>query len=158
MLNAKYLLPNLEELRDVYEFLLGRELGRLRLHHASWPYELLLTYVRRVPYLRNPLLQVFTYSEDRYGGTLAPEGIRGLLTIPASRLMLPSVNIQQYLEQVNRHRGIWTKLAHLLTETPQISHRINALIEAGLWKAPTSVEPGLDANTAARRSLEKQTG
>jgi hypothetical protein len=52
------------------------------------------------------------------------------------------------LKQVNRYRSIWTKLAQLLTETPQIAQRINALIEAGLWKSPTSIEPEFQTNTS----------
>ena len=103
-------------------------------------------------------IYVFTYSEDRYGAALAPEGIRGLVVGPAGRMMLPSVNIQQYLEQVNRYRGIWTKFALFLTETPQIAHRINALHEAGLWKAPALIGSEFETNTSPRHSLEKRTG
>jgi hypothetical protein len=115
-------------MRPVFAFFLGRELGRLRLGHASRLNELLLSYVKEIPYLRNPVLLVFAYSEDRYGAYLAPEGIPGLIALGAGRRMLHSVNVPDYLKQVSEYRGVWSQLAQLTKETPQRAHRIRPCI------------------------------
>jgi hypothetical protein len=84
----------------VFAFWLRREIGRLHLEHASWTSEFLLAYVAKIPYLPNPLLRVFTYSEDRYGAFLAPEGLPGLIGVASGRRMLREVNAPDYLKQV----------------------------------------------------------
>jgi hypothetical protein len=89
VLSSKFLQPNLQPMLPVFAFWLGREIGRLRLEHASWATEFLLAYVDKIPYLSNPLRRVFTYSEDRYGAFLAPEGLPGLIGVASGRLMLP---------------------------------------------------------------------
>jgi hypothetical protein len=129
-----FLQPDLQPMVPVFAFWLGREIGRLRLGHASWTTEFLLTYVDRIPHLSNPLRRVFTYSEDRYGAFLAPEGLPGLIGIASGSLMLPEVNTPDYLRQVRLYGGIWTRLAGLTQAEPPISDRIKALLEAGLWK------------------------
>src|SRR5581483_7845360 len=134
VLSSKFLQPNLEPMLPVFAFWLAREIGRLRLNHASWPTELLLAYVDSVPYLSNPLHHIFTYSEDRYGGFLAPEGLPGLIGIASGRLMLPEVNASDYLQQVTADGGLWARLARLMEPEPTISERIQALFELGLLK------------------------
>ena len=64
---------------DAMAFILGRELGRIRLGYTRLWKEILLTYVLRIPYLNIPITRVRTYSCDRYGAFLAPAGVRGLI-------------------------------------------------------------------------------
>jgi hypothetical protein len=118
----------------VFAFWLGREIGRLRLGHTSWATEFLLAYVAKIRYLSNPLHRVFTYSEDRYGAFLAPEGLPGLIGVASGRLMLPEVNASDYLKQVRLHGGVWARLAGLTEAEPTISDRIKALFDADLLK------------------------
>jgi hypothetical protein len=135
VLSSKFLQPNLQPMLPVFAFWLGREIGRLRLEHASWATEFLLAFVDRIPHLSNPLRRVFTYSEDRYGAFLAPEGLPGLISVVSGRFMLPEVNTPDYLKQVSLYGGVWARLAELTEAEPTISDRIKALLEAGLWKA-----------------------
>jgi hypothetical protein len=135
VLSSKFLQPNLEPMLPVFAFWLGREIGRLRLNHASWFTELLLAYVEKVPYLSNPLRHAFTYSEDRYGAFFAPEGLPGLIGIVAGRRMLPELNTADYLKQVKAYGGIWARLGRFMEEQPATSTRIEALLDAGLLKA-----------------------
>lgn len=134
VLSSKFLQPNLSPMLPVFAFWIGREIGRLRLNHASWPTELMLAYVDKIPHLSNPLRRVFTYSEDRYGAFLAPEGLPGLVALASGRLMLPEVNMPDYLKQVQAYGGTWARLGLLTQSEPTISHRIKALCEAGLLK------------------------
>jgi Zn-dependent protease with chaperone function len=120
----------------VFAFLMGRELGRLQLGHARWVNDLLLAYIARIPYLKNPLMRLFTYSEDRWGAFLAPESLpSGLVAMAAGRRMLPEINMADYLESVHGYSSVWAFLADWTSETPPIARRINALIDAGLVAA-----------------------
>jgi hypothetical protein len=134
LLSTKFLQPNLQPMLPVFAFWLGREIGRLRLGHTSWATEFLLAYVAKIRYLSNPLHRVFTYSEDRYGAFLAPEGLPGLIGVASGRLMLPEVNASDYLKQVRLHGGVWARLAGLTEAEPTISDRIKALFDADLLK------------------------
>ncbi len=77
VLSTKYLDRDLQGSREVIAFLLGRELGRIRLGQAAWWDEMLLAYIVLVPVLRRPLRRIRAYSRDRYGAVLAPEGLKG---------------------------------------------------------------------------------
>jgi len=134
VLSSKFLQHNLQPMLPVFAFWLGREIGRLRLEHASWATEFLLAYVDKIPHLSNPLRRVFTYSEDRYGAFLAPEGLPGLIGVASGRLMLPEVNAPDYLKQVKVYGDVWTRLAALTQAEPTISDRIKALLDAGFLK------------------------
>jgi hypothetical protein len=134
VLGADFLQPDLEKVRDVYTFQLGRELGRIRLGHTRWWDEMLIAYVVKIPYLRNILLHVRTYSNDRYGAFLAPECVRGLVILAAGRIMLPSVNLPDYLRQAAEFRGTWAQLSELLEPQPHTLSRIGALYESGLFR------------------------
>jgi hypothetical protein len=124
--------PDLTSMLPVFAFLIGRELGRLRLGHTRWGTELLLSYTSRIPYAQNPLLRVFTYSEDRWGAFLAPDALPALVAMAAGRRMFPKANIPEYLAQVKNSEGLWVTLSEFLDETPAIAGRIRALVEAGL--------------------------
>ena len=146
VLSSKFLQPTLEPILPVFAFWIGREIGRLRLGHVSWPTELLLAYVDRIPHLSNPLRRVFTYSEDRYGAFLAPESLPGLLGLASGRLMLPLVNAAEYLKQVRTYGGFWARLAGMTQAEPTIAERIRVLVDAGLLKDDLPSQPRLGLN------------
>ena len=134
VLSSKFLQPNLQPMLPVFAFWLGCTIGCLRLKHANFPAELLLSFVHKIPHLANPLRRVFTYSEDRYGAFLAPEGLPGLIGAASGRRMLPELNTFDYLKQVSTYGGIWARFAEITESEPTISNRIKALLEAGLLK------------------------
>lgn len=127
--------PALDVNRDVVAFMLASELGRIRLGHTRWWYELALAYVIRIPYLRNPMTQVETFSHDRYAAFLEPGGVRGLVAQASGRRMLQAVNVQDYLDQVREYGGVWAFLSNLTKSTPHVAYRIKALWKAGLLEA-----------------------
>ena len=155
VLRTRYFAAKPDELRDVYRFFLGRELGRLRLHHASWLNELLVAYVIRVPVLRNPLLHARTYSHDRYALALAPDSVRGLVVQASGRRLLKRADVDEYLRHSRTALGWWPRLAGLMRTSPFIAHRIAALEKAGLLPRPTdgdapvAIPPGVAVAPAA---------
>lgn len=134
VLSTRFLQADLEPLLPVIAFWIGREIGCLRLHHASFGTEFLLSCVDKIPYLSNPLRQVFSYSEDRYGAFLTPEGLVGLVALASGRRMLPRVSVSEYLKQVKSYGGRWSRLAGLRDREPTVSERVRALLEAGFLK------------------------
>jgi Zn-dependent protease with chaperone function len=145
VLGEHFLDPKTEVTRDVLAFILGSELGRLRLGHTRWWYELLLAYIIRIPYLRNPMTQVETLSRDRYGAFLAPGGIRGLVVQACGRRMLPIVNLNDYLGQVREYGGVLALVFNLTKSEPHISYRINALLKAGLLETTPDLQAPVPA-------------
>jgi hypothetical protein len=133
VLHPKVLAPNLDEVRDVYRFFLGRELGRIRLGHTRWIDELLIAYVARIPMLRNPLMHARTYSHDRYAAYLAPDSVRGLVVQASGHAMLKHMDVDGYLRQAREVRGWWPRLAGLSRNSPYLALRIDALHRAGWY-------------------------
>jgi hypothetical protein len=128
-----FLVAPLEQVRDVYEFAIGRELGRIRLGHTRWWDELLVAYILMIPLLRNPLLHARTYEYDRYGAWLAPRSIGGLIVSASGRQLLRSIDVPEYLRQAETAKGVWTWLANLTRREPHVAYRVRALLEAGLY-------------------------
>jgi hypothetical protein len=139
---------------DVLAFMLGRELGRIRLGHTKWWYEMILAYVIKIPYLRNPMTHVQTLSHDRYGAFLAPGGIRGLAVQACGRRMLQSMNLEDYLRQVREYGGFWEMLANMTKSRPHISYRIRALLNAGLLKPFPELAPSAESGVSKEVSRD----
>ena len=137
VLTTGYLDPKIENSHDTIAFLLGFELGRLRLGHTKFLDELLLSYVSKIPYLRNPIRHIRVYSRDRYGAFLAPEGLPGLVVQASGRRQLNLVNLDDYVQQTETYGGIVTFLAHLTKKDPPVSRRIQRLLNAGFFSAAT---------------------
>jgi hypothetical protein len=132
VLNTKYLPDKFEEMMDVIDFLLGSELGRIRLGHTKWWDELLLAYISKLPLLRNPLTHFRTFSRDYYAAFLSPHALRGLVVVASGRRMLAKVNIPEYIEQTKQEHGSWLWLSEITRKLPNTSTRIKALYKSGL--------------------------
>jgi hypothetical protein len=127
-------LGRIEDRSDAIAFVLGHELGRLRLGHASWWQELFLGYLKRIPVLRLPLLTVETFSRDRFGALLAPDGIRGLVLQAVGGDLLDDTNVAAYVHQAMEGPSRWSRLASLGRSGPHVSSRVRALYRAGFFQ------------------------
>jgi hypothetical protein len=83
------------------------------------------------PFLANPLRQVRTFSRDRYGAYLAPDGFRGLLFAASARRLLDDVNVEEYVKQADSYGGAWVKSAVFFYSTPSVLRRVQELKSAG---------------------------
>jgi hypothetical protein len=127
-------LDRIEDRADAITFVLGYELGRLRLGHASWWQDVYLGYLKRIPVLRLPLLTVETFSRDRHAALLAPDGIRGLVLQASGGDLLDHVSIPAYLRQVMEGPSPWSRLAALGRPGPHVSARVRTLYQAGFFQ------------------------
>ena len=121
---------------DVISFVLGHELGAIRLNQTAVWNEMLLTYVSSIKWLRNPLERVRIFSRDRYGAALTPTGFRGLLINAVGRRLMGQVNIADYLDQERRYGGFWNGLNVFFEARPQVFTRIRRLHAAGYRYVP----------------------
>ena len=128
-----------EKNKDALAFIIGHELGHLRLGHTRLWYQLSTAYVDRVPLLRGFLSRAREFSCDRHGAYLAPQGEEGLVLLAAGRYVYKQVNVEELLEQARRFRGFWPIVAQLPQSHPFAVRRVRALYDLGFFKAPTEI-------------------
>jgi Zn-dependent protease with chaperone function len=126
-----------ERNRDALAFIVGHELGHLRLGHTRLWYQLSTAYVDRVPLLRGFISRAREYSCDRHGAYLVPRGEEGLVLLAAGRYVYKDVDVEELLEQARRFRGFWPVVAQLPQSHPFTVRRLKVLHDAGFFEAPT---------------------
>src|SRR5215203_1766512 len=122
--------------KDALAFIIGHELGHLRLGHTRLWYQLSTAYVDRVPLLGKFLSRAREYSCDQHGAYLAPQGEEGLVLLAAGRYVYKEVDVEELLEQARRFRGFWPAVAQLPQSHPFAVRRIRALYDLGFFTDP----------------------
>jgi Zn-dependent protease with chaperone function len=120
--------------RDGLRFVLGHELGHIRLRHVSLGYQIAVAYSGRIPILGPTLSRLREYSCDRYGAALAPTGAAGLVLLTSGRHTETVVDVDQLLAQGRDLRGFWVGLAQLPRSHPFTVRRLERLVELGLLR------------------------
>lgn len=119
---------------DVIAFAIGHGLGALRLGHTRWWLEALTAYAIRIPGLRTPVLEAFTFSRDRCAAFVAPGGVRGLLIQAAGKELIDDVDLRAFLEQARSFGGLWARISGLARRTtPHVCARVRTLYDAGFF-------------------------
>ncbi|WP_242342806.1 M48 family metallopeptidase [Anaeromyxobacter terrae] len=122
--------------RDVFEFVIGHELGRIMLGHASWWSELLLGYLKRIPVLRLPLVMVQTYSRDRMAALLAPGSLAALAMSASGGEVFAQVNVRAYVRDAlaPTPRPAPARLGAILRKEPHLADRVRELRRYGFFR------------------------
>jgi Zn-dependent protease with chaperone function len=121
--------------RDGLRFILGHELGHIRLHHVSLWYQLAVAYSERIPLLGPALSRLREYSCDRHGAHLAPLGQTGLVLLASGRHTENVVDVDELVRQGRSLKGFWVGLAHLPRSHPYTVRRLERLYRLGLFHA-----------------------
>ncbi|MEJ2540445.1 MAG: hypothetical protein P8188_10815 [Gemmatimonadota bacterium] len=145
-------------LKDVWSFLLAREIGRLALGHTRWWDELFLAYVERLPWVRRPLRQIRSYSLDRIGAHLVPHGVRGLIIRASGRRPLPSVNVAEQIHYALSVGGIWFRLSSLMQEEAHPARRLQKLYSDGYFDLDADDRRFRAVQEARRQAAEEAAG
>jgi Zn-dependent protease with chaperone function len=124
-----------ERNKEALAFIVGHELGHLRLGHTRLWYQLSTAYVDRIPLLGGFLSRAREFSCDRHGAYLAPRGQEGLLLLAAGRYVYKEVDVEELLEQAQRFRGFWPIVAQLPQSHPFTVRRLKVLYDAGFFEA-----------------------
>ena len=124
-----------EKNKEALAFIVGHELGHLRLGHTRLWYQLSVAYVDRVPLLGGFLSRAREFSCDRHGAYLAPWGEEGLVLLAAGRYVYKEVDVDELLEQAREFQGFWPAVAQLPQSHPFTARRLRALYDAGFFGA-----------------------
>jgi len=128
--------------RDGLRFILGHELGHIRLHHVALWYQLSVAYSERIPLLGQALSRLREYSCDRHGAHLAPHGATGLVLLASGRHTEHDVDVPALVRQGRALRGFWVGLAQLPRSHPYTVRRLERLFGLGLLRpVPELVTP-----------------
>jgi Zn-dependent protease with chaperone function len=157
VLNSELFANQGESIRKGLAFIIGHELGHLKLKHTSIFYTIpllpwewlsmipLFGYFLGFPY--NVLNRFREYSCDRIGAHLAPTGVNGLLLLAAGRYVYEQVDLDTFLEQAwsRETRGLWTGIAELFSTHPFIANRVRTLYNLGFFGNPHIDAPQMNA-------------
>jgi Zn-dependent protease with chaperone function len=121
--------------RDGLRFILGHELGHIRLHHVSLWYQLAVAYSERIPLLGPALSRLREYSCDRHGAYLAPLGATGLVLLASGRHTEHVVDVDELVRQGRSLRGFWVAVSQLPRSHPFTVRRLERLYRLGLFHA-----------------------
>jgi Zn-dependent protease with chaperone function len=94
-----------ERNKEALAFIIGHELGHLRLGHTRLWYQLSTAYVDRIPLLGKFLSRAKEFSCDRHGAYLAPRGEQGLVLLAAGRYVYKEADFGELQEQAKVFRA-----------------------------------------------------
>ena len=119
--------------REGLEFILGHELGHIRLHHVSLWYQISVAYSQFIPLLGPALSRLREYSCDRHGARLSPLGATGLVLLASGRHTENDVDVDELVRQGEALKGFWVGLAQLPRSHPFTVRRLEHLYRLGLF-------------------------
>jgi len=120
------------ENREGLQFILGHELGHIRLHHVSLWYQLAVAYSERIPILGPTLSRLREYSCDRHGAFLSPGGTTGLILLASGRHTENVVDPDELVRQGKELKGFWVGLSQLPRSHPFTVRRLERLYGLGM--------------------------
>ncbi|GAB1642201.1 M48 family metallopeptidase [Krasilnikovia sp. MM14-A1259] len=121
--------------RDGLRFILGHELGHVRLHHVSLWYQIAVAYSQMIPLLGPLLSRLREYSCDRHGAHLSPLGATGLVLLASGRHTEDVVDVDELVRQGQALKGFWVELSQLPRSHPFTVRRLERLYRLGLFHA-----------------------
>jgi len=119
--------------REGTRFILGHELGHIRLHHVALWYQLVLCYSQLIPILGPTLSRLREYSCDRNGAAVEPNGELGLILLTAGRYAADYVQASELVDQGRHLGGFWVGISQLPRSHPWTVRRIWRLHQLGLF-------------------------
>ncbi|MFC7528656.1 M48 family metallopeptidase [Actinoplanes sp. GCM10030250] len=138
---ANELFVNLyENNRDGLRFILGHELGHIKLHHVGLWYQLSVAYSERIPILGPTLSRLREFSCDRHGAYLCPSGATGLVLLASGRHTEHTTDVEELVRQGQALRGFWVELAQLPQSHPFTVRRLERLFRLGLLQSRARTE------------------
>ena len=116
---------------DSLKFILGHELGHMRLSHVSWWYNIFTLPYRFPPanyLLNNHLGRAQEYGCDKIGHAIAQDdGYKGLLMLTAGKHLYINTDTQAHIEESASERGFWMTIYNIASTHPITAWRISAL-------------------------------
>ena len=116
---------------ETLKFILGHELGHMKLGHVTW-WWFLLTVMGNLPGVNYifglPLSRAREYSCDKIGQAFAADdAYKGLTMIGAGKHLYNQLNTQAHLVESTERRGFWMAFSNFFSTHPIVNWRINAV-------------------------------
>ena len=116
---------------DSLKFILGHELGHMRLGHVTWWY-FLITFMGNLPLVNYvlglPLSRAREYGCDKIGHAMAQDdACKGLVMFAAGKHLYNQLDTQAHIEESTEERGFWMAIANFFSTHPIVAWRINAV-------------------------------
>src|SRR4029079_11516767 len=127
--------------RHGLRFILGHEMGHIRLHHVALWYQIAVAYSERIPLLGPALSRLREYSSDGCGAYLSPNGSTGLVLLASGRYTERDVDVDELLRQGKALRGFWVGLAQLPRSHPFTVRRLGRPHSLGRFPRDDRPEP-----------------
>jgi Zn-dependent protease with chaperone function len=127
--------------REGLAFILGHELGHIRLHHTRLWNQLSLAFINLIPLIPGFLSRAREYSSDRHGAFVEPHGEEGLVLLTAGRYVYRQVDVANLLDQAAHVRGFWPEVAQLTQSHPLTVWRLKQLYKLGLFTGRYAQQP-----------------
>jgi Zn-dependent protease with chaperone function len=131
--------------RQGLRFILGHEVGHIRLHHVSLWYQLSVAYSQPIPLLGPALSRLREYSCDRHGAFLEPDGATGLVLLASGRYTENRVDVDELVRQAHAAHGFWVGVAVLPRSHPFTVRRLERLYQLGLFRPRVEPSVGVQA-------------
>jgi Zn-dependent protease with chaperone function len=128
----------LEQNQRALRFIVGHELGHIRLHHTRLWYQLSIAFSSLIPLLGAWLSRLRELSCDRHGAWVEREGADGLVLLTAGRYIYHQVQLPGLLDQARRNIGFWNTVVQLPLSHPLTLRRIRELNRLGMIQGPSS--------------------
>jgi Zn-dependent protease with chaperone function len=135
--------------REGTRFILGHEIGHIRLHHVALWYSLVLCYSQLIPVLGPTLSRLREYSCDRNGAALESKGELGLILLTAGRYAADNVRASELVDQGRHLGGFWVGISQLPRSHPWTVRRIWRLHQLGLFRTAGPVDQAPHAHEVA---------
>jgi Zn-dependent protease with chaperone function len=150
VVNSDLFANTFEQNQRAIRFIVGHELGHIKLGHTRLWYQLSLAYSGWIPLLAPYLSRLRELSSDRHGAWFESEGEDGLILLAAGRYIYHQVQLPGVLEQAKRNIGFWNTVVQLPLSHPLTIRRIRELNRLGMihaspptqgQQAPAGVKP-----------------
>lgn len=135
--------------REGLAFIVGHEMGHIRLHHTRLWYQLSLAFINLIPLIPGFLSRAREYSCDRHGALVEPRGEEGLVLLTAGRYVYRQVDVSNLLDQAALVRGFWPEVAQLTQSHPLTVWRLKKLYDLGLFGGQSARQPSKLASAEA---------
>jgi Zn-dependent protease with chaperone function len=141
VVNSGLFANTLEQNQTAVRFIIGHELGHIRLGHTRLWYQLSIAFSSLIPLLGAYLSRLRELSCDRHGAWFEPDGADGLVLLTAGRYIYHQVQLPGLLDQARRNRGFWNTVVQLPLSHPLTLRRIRELSRLGLIRGPAAGAP-----------------
>lgn len=114
---------------DALSFVLAHEMAHIAFGHTKIWYNFGIMVSKYIPFLYSALSRAREYSCDSVAKFLCPQGVHGMFIILTGKHLYNKIDVEAYLRQAEKTRGLFEFFANLKSSHPVPVRRILALYE-----------------------------